>query len=80
MSEIGEMILTMVGAATILIVLRVAWLMAEPLAMMITKRFSGEMQWHRGTAKGRPPVRYVTDGWGRVVFMELDPEAEDTTQ
>lgn len=78
MEEFGKFAFQMIGFGFALMVMRIAWLLAEPFLMWATKKtgLSGEMEWERGTAKGRPPVRYVKDGWGRVVYMELDPDAE----
>ena len=77
MQEIGELIATLMGVGSVVLVVRVAWIMAEPVAMRVTQwAAKGDMEWHIGTAKGRPALRYVTDGWGRVVYAELDPDAQ----
>lgn len=77
MEQIGEMAAAVLGIAVAASALRFGWAMGQPLAMWATGKLgvNERMQWQRGTADGRPPVRYVTDGWGRVVFMELDPDA-----
>ena len=76
MIEFGEFVFTLIGLAAIVVTARAAWVFGGAVAMWIGRRTFNpdDMQWRRGTADGRPPLRYVVDGWGRVVYAELDPD------
>ena len=75
MQEFGEFVFTMIGMGAVILTVRVAWIMAVPISMFLA-RWVGkdELSWHRGTASGRPPLRWVEDGWGRIVYAEIDPD------
>ena len=77
MTEFGEFVFTLVGLVAIVVTFRSAWVFGGSVAMWISRRTFNpdDMEWRRGTADGRPPLRYVVDGWGRVVYAELDPDA-----
>jgi hypothetical protein len=81
MGQIGEVVTFIVGASVTAAALRFGWSLGLPLAMWATGKMGEKKQikWRSGTAVGRPDVRYVEDGWGRIVWMELDPDATTTT-